>query len=385
MTISILTKKNTIIIFIIVLVVLGIYLFSKKKAPIESCSGIADLQQKILCWKKIIDQDLLQGDLNQTMELVSKKYSEDTDFAKNCHDFMHSVGKTAYGLFSGGRDFKVGDKSSYCAYGFYHGFMENLVSQSGDISLARSFCKKVDDELSASAPGAKLACYHGIGHGWTNLHDPKVYGNERAMVDPAIALCEKVTQDPEELKICATGVFDSISIGYYSETDGLKVNKQDPYWLCEEQKDKYKTPCYMDLTPTVIWLGEFKLDKSLYYLRYVDVKYKDLVTETIAEDAVRFILRDSRDVGDQVRICRSLGSHLNLVCLGGLAKGYLQFGAPGQEEASGVSFCENNALTADEKKFCFSKILQTIKAGFSKQRSEIVCGQVPEEFKKYCD
>ncbi len=363
-----------------------IYFTGLKQSPqINRCLIIKESSQKIICWKKIIDKDLSKGDLNRAMDTVSVGYAKDFDFAKNCHDFMHSVGKTAYDLFSGGKSFTVGEKTRYCAYGFYHGFMESLVSRSGDISMARSFCAKVDKELANSAPGAKLACYHGIGHGWTNVHDPQMVGNERAMVAPALGLCEKITQDSEELKICATGVFDSISIGYYNEEGGLKIKKEDPYWLCKEQNDKYKTPCYMDLTPAIVWLGDYKLDKSLQYIQHVEPKYRDLVVETIAEDVVRFIIRENLNVGDQVGVCRSLGLKQNLICIGGIAKGYLQFGAPGREEEAGLNFCETGGLNEQEKDYCYSKLIGIIKFSVPKDRYEKVCSSITQIYKKYCE
>lgn len=379
-------SKKTPIIFLILftLVTFFAYFVNKSRISISSCVNISEASEKTLCWKKIIDSDLAKGNLNKTMDLVSEGYSLDPIFAKNCHDFMHSVGRTAYDMFLKGENFKVGDKTSYCAYGFYHGFMESLVSRSGDITLARSFCKKVDDDLAKTAPGAKLACYHGIGHGWTNVHDPKAYGNERAMVSPALALCEKVTSDPEELKICATGVFDSISIAYYNETDGLKMNKNNPYWLCQEQSEVYKKPCYMDLTPAVVWLGEYKLDKSFKYLKKVETKYLDLVIETISEDMVRFIIRDSLSVKSQIEICRSLGEKKSLICIGGLAKGYMQFGAPGKEEYSGLIFCENNNLTSAEKDSCIQTATKNSESLVSKERFRLLCSTLKDEYKKYC-
>ncbi|HET7098653.1 MAG TPA: hypothetical protein VFI61_00225 [Patescibacteria group bacterium] len=380
-----LIKKYFILTVVFSAIILfGVYIFQKNVISINSCSNIQNEAQKIICWKGVIDKDLEKGDLNHTMTLVADTYNSDPDFAKNCHDFMHRVGKTAYDLFSKGTDFKIGSKSSYCAYGFYHGFMENLVSKSGDISLARNFCSKVDNELSKDAPGAKLACYHGIGHGWTNVHDPKFFGNERAMIYPALALCEKITQDPDELKICATGVFDSISISYYNQSDGLKMNKIDPYWLCKEQKDRYKAPCYMDLSPAILWLGDYRLNTSLEYLKTVEPKYMDLVVETIAEDAVRFIMRDNLNIDDQVKYCRNLGSRRNLICLHGLALGYLQFGAPGREEESAIGFCDLKILTESEKDSCYSKIMPAVKSSLSKEKYEKMCSNLPSELTKYC-
>lgn len=363
----------------------GIFIYTQKQDPIAACHKLPDDSKKVLCWKAVVDKKLDQGKLDESMNIVARLFNTEPAFAANCHDFMHTVGKTAYDLFSKGIKFNVGSNTSYCAYGFYHGFMESLIVKKGDISMANDFCKYVDKELSVNAPGAKLACYHGIGHGWTNVHDPALFGNERAMVTPALALCEKVTQDPEELKICATGVFDSISIGYYNQEYGLKINKNDPYWLCREQKEKYQVPCYMDLSPAIVWLGEYKLDKSLKYLSKVEPKFRDLVLITIVEDNVRFIINNKENIDDQIKICRTLGTKDSLVCIQGLVSGFLQFGAPGKEEEKAIDFCNLQILNKEEKDACYTKFVTNLRIGFSPDKVKAVCGRLSDENKKYCN
>lgn len=349
----------------------------------NTCVQLNNDVDKVQCWKKLIDTDLSRGDLDKSMDLVAEFYETDQVFASNCHDFTHSVGKKAYEMFSQGIKFKVGNKTGYCAYGFYHGFMESLVSQSGNIEMARDFCTLVDNELSKISSAAKLACYHGIGHGWTNVHDKKLWGNERAMTEPAIKLCEKVANDPEELKFCVTGVFDSISIGYYNLAYDLKINKSDPYWLCKVQKEVYKTPCYMDLTPAIVWMGDYRLDKSLKYISKVESKYKDLVIRTISEDMVRFIIRDNLNLEDQVKICRLLGSKSG-ICIQGITSGYLQFGPPKNEEKLAMNFCSSDFLTTQEKTLCYSILQENVKWVYSDDKYKAVCGEIPDQYKNVC-
>lgn len=383
---NIFSKKYLLVFGVVALIFLSAYLFLVNSAQKNyKCGSLSDDSEKIVCWKEMVDADLAKGDLDKSMDLVADFYQNDSVFASNCHDFTHTVGKKAYEMFKKGIEFKVGDKTSYCAYGFYHGFMESLVSENGDIEMARDFCKQVDAELSKISSAAKLACYHGIGHGWTNVHDKKLWGNEKAMVEPAIALCEKVTSDPEELKICVTGVFDSISIGYYNLAYDLKIKKNDPYWLCKEQKEIYKTPCYMDLSPAVVWLGEYKLDKSLKYISTVEPDFRDLVVKTLAEDIVRFIIRDNRNIEEQIKICRTLDAKQAGICIQGIASGYLQFGPPKEEEKLSLEFCSNNFLTNSEKSLCYSRVAESIKWVFSNEKFKSVCGLIPNDYQNVCN
>ncbi len=371
--------------FVFCLTGMLIILLTKDRFGISSrCSSLKEDAKKIECWKKIIDTNLARGDLDGSMSLVAEFYQIDSVFAANCHDFTHSVGKKAYELFSKGVKFQVGSKTSYCAYGIYHGFMENLVAKSGDIQTARDFCRQVDAELSKTSPGAKFACYHGIGHGWTNVHDSKFSGDELAIIKPSLALCEKVTDDSEELKICATGVFDSISIGYYNKINNLVMNKKDPYWLCKLQSDKYKQSCYMDISPAVLWLGDYNLDKALAFVATVEPKFRSLVTKTLSEDSVRFILRDSKNIETQIDICRKMGGEMSGMCIKGIAQGYLQFGPPKEEERLALIFCGNNYLTENEKQLCYGQLSQSVKIILPDERYKEACSKIPEQYQEVC-
>lgn len=348
-----------------------------------SCANLPDRSSKIICWNKLIERSLETKGLDKSMELVAKLYEEEAEFSPVCHDFVHLIGKKAYKLFSADKNFQISSKTSYCAYGFYHGFMENMVSERGDVSLAKDFCIYVDKQLSKITPNARLACFHGIGHGWTNTHDPKYWGDEKAMVYPALSLCEKVTQDPEELAICATGVFDSISIGYYNQSNGLKINKKNPYWLCQEQEEKYKRSCYMDLAPAILWLGDYRLDNSLSYLGGVESNYKNLEIETLAEGSVRFLLANHWDLSESIETCRRLGKSQNLICIGGLGAGFLQFGPPGKEGESAIGFCNSSLLNQAEKNSCFEKILKNMRGALALNKYQEICRGL-NGYQQYC-
>jgi hypothetical protein len=382
--IMIFTPKYIFIFFVILILSLSLFFlnFLTKETNLN-CSSLPEQSAKIPCWQKSIEGNLKIKGLDKSLDLIADLYQNEPGFAPICHDFVHLVGKKAYELFTKDQNFTISSKASYCAYGFYHGFMENLVSQGGDISLAKDFCTYIDSQLTENPSRANLACYHGIGHGWANIHDTQLWGDERAMVYPALSLCEKVTQDEHELNICATGVFDSISIGYYNEVNGLKINREDPYWLCKEQKVQYKKPCYMDLAPAILWLGDSKLDKSLSFLDGVEEEYQALEIETLAEASVRFILTNNWSISEAINTCRSLGKENGLLCARGLGAGFLQFGPPGQEEVSALNFCNSNLLQPNEKNACFDRILEDMNGMLSSIEYQKVCQNFPQ-YQQFC-
>jgi hypothetical protein len=377
---TLMTKK---ILLLVLIAGALFFLFPKTESfnlqkYLDKCDA-NETQAATVCWKEIIEESLEKESLDNTFEILAVLYDTEPSFQAICHDYVHIIGKKAYSLFEEGRDFKISPKTSYCAYGFYHGFMESMVSKSGDVAEARRFCEYVDAQLSSETANANLACYHGIGHGWTNVHDEKLWGQEQAMIDPAIELCEKVTEDPEERKICVTGIFDSISIGYYNEAYGLKIRKEDPYWLCKIQKEVYKQPCYMDLSPAVLWLGDNQLSGSLRRMGKVEDKYRELVTKTLAENSVRYILNSDKKFDDEIILCRSLKAGEGKSCMEGLASGYLQFGEPGREIESAMIFCNDPVLSPDEKEKCKTVVLRNYSLYISGDRYRKFCSDLGDE------
>jgi hypothetical protein len=378
------TKKTLFLIVVFILFALLAKNYRSGNGLEGRCDYVAD-EKKSKCWQDLVSEVLDKKGLDGAFDLVSAIYAEEPTFRANCHDYVHLIGKTAYVLFSQGKDFKVNDKTAFCAYGFYHGFMENLVSDRGDVTLAREFCREVDKQLKDKSPSAELACYHGIGHGWTNVHDEKLWGDERAMVYPALELCEKATQDEHQLEICATGVFDSISIGYYNEAYGLKIKKDDPLWLCREQEDRFKAPCYADMMPALIWLGGYDLEKSLYYMRFVEEPYLEVSVEGLAENSVRFILAENKNPQEYVSVCRKLKSQSQATsCIRGLGSGVMQFGPPGEEYIEAIKFCAEAGLNDWEKDACFQKVLNYVKSRYYTDKSQEICLNMEDRYRHYC-
>ncbi len=369
---------------LVVLIISSLFFFISGKPDIyksfgSQCQREVDSSNKIECWKDEISKYLEKKPLDKTMDLVSILYSKDPDFAANCHDFTHLIGKKAYELFEKGEDFKISTKASYCGYGFYHGFMENLVIKKGEMEEAREFCEYVDLQVSTETPNAELACYHGIGHGWANVHDESKKGDELAIIYPALELCERVTNDPEKLKLCATGVFDSISFGYYNQINDLKMRVNDPFWICREVKSEHKEACYLDLTPALVWLSDYDLPKSLTYLKNVEVNHRGLVAQNIGENLLRFIIEKKIDFDVAIENCRSLSKTLSQRCINGLASGYFQIGIPKEEYKQSLAFCQRSILTQEEKTLCSKNIIDNLRTWVSKDKYQDICEELEND------
>ncbi|MBI3335698.1 MAG: hypothetical protein HY001_04325 [Candidatus Portnoybacteria bacterium] len=344
----------------------------------------ASSSEKLQCWEKLMQLAVKHEGLKGAYEIFGKLYQREPLFAQNCHDFNHILGEAAYERFIQGKDFFVTGETIFCSFGFYHGFMQSLVGETGDIDRAREFCSYVDARLKGKTTHAGLACYHGIGHGFIDEHYQKAQGDERAMVKPALKLCEEVSQTGEQLFFCATGVFDSISYAYYNHLYGLTMSQNDPLWLCREQPERYKLPCYADSMPGLLWLGGHDLARSAAYIEDVQEDiYAIRAMRSLADDSVRFF-QDRKDYARPVFICRSLQKRLKEACISGLAGGYMQFAQPRYEYIDGLKFCRAKILTTEERVTCFKEVIGYAKQLYPREKLHQICKKIDEPYQIFC-
>lgn len=353
---------------------------------VPACDALREGAAKIQCWDKLIRSSTKRYGIDNSLELLALLYAHDGQFAQSCHAMTHTIGQAAYAQFAVKGAIPLSDKTAYCSFGFFHGFMETLIAKKGTITQAQHFCDSIDRSLGKTIPNAKLGCYHGIGHGATDVHNPAYYGNERALIVPALAICETFARTQEQLKICATGVFDSISIAYYNAgTNGLVINPEDPLWLCREQPEKYKESCYLDMMPAILWYGQYDLAKALpIVITHAEDAYVELAARSLAQASVRFVVSKAPGVSGSVVICRT-APKVAIACIGGLAEGVMQFGKPGEEYKAALSFCSDAVMTSQERDVCMKSVLSYVTNRYAKSEVNAICTQVPLVYKKYCE
>lgn len=383
--------KSKLWLIIILLAIAAIFLvgsqLNRKSGSIVQCEGYTDVPKKKQCWAAAIEAAIGKNNISEALDLVAQVYEKNPSFSETCHGLIHQIGQKAYALFIQNKPFDLNGKTAYCSYGFYHGFMEALVGAKRDVSQARDFCAFVGRKLAAISPDAKYACYHGIGHGWADVHDARLFGNERAIAAPAVALCKKVAVEKEQLLRCATGVFDSISIAYYNKQNGLVMKKDDPLWLCREQEEGVaKDACYRDMMPAILWLGEYDLVKSApYVVRFVENDYKDVAMQTLASDSMRYMMdRGESGFKAYLLLCRGLGQGLHIPCVRGLAGGIMEFGIPDKAHVLGLAICRRQDLTEKEHDACFADVLRYVVKRYPRQTSTAICKTIEEPYGRYC-
>ncbi len=384
------SKKLTFLISIIGLAILSLsilYIGSKGvisnfliDKEIDKCSSSND--QK--CFSDLVLDVFESKGLDEALNLVGSIYERNSNFASSCHDIGHLLGKETYKVFSSGKEFKITSKAAFCSYGFYHGFMENLASSESDVKKAREFCEYVDSQISKETPDATLQCFHGIGHGWVNVHDNKgLWGNEGAIAQKGLNLCEEVSETESELNRCATGVFNGIAVFYTTGEYEIKVNKNDPLWLCNKQETKYQDPCFISMNIFLMSLSDGDVKKASEYLK--TIKDDSVATHAMLNLALPFGISNlnTDNHSNSVVICRSLEKRLIESCIQGYAFAFLEHGEPSKEYIKPIKFCKETYLTDSESEACLSYIYSYLPQWYSKEKVSSICDD-ESEHKDFC-
>ena len=343
----------------------------------EACrSSPQTLKDK--CYENLMTKALVTRGLPAALELVGESSTNDAWFGGNCHLTMHAVGKYAYDQYSKGSPLDMTKKVSYCNYGFFHGFMEEMAAQTGSVAQAKKFCDFVGEQLKEDS-AMKSNCYHGIGHGVVDGYDSRVWGDAITMTAPGLKLCHEVTTDDELLRSCEMGAFNSLELMYPDSKYRLDFG-DDPYVLCRKPvyDDNEKKACYTEmsvLVTTDFARGDFS--KALGYIRNVEPAYRLYTVRYIAIYSVPQV--SSGNPVDLFDACRKLGTAYESTCVIGLTQGSLAYGAPGKRYQRAIDFCRQVSLTVSERKLCVHTIVFSDTSSDAERNA--VCRVLPKDMR----
>lgn len=338
------------------------------------------VSQKQQCWEESIDITLEKEGLDKAFVLMDNLFQSDPAFGANCHGLAHNLGEKAYALFTKNQRFNLSNKTSYCGYGFYHGFMEKLLHSNGALEQAREFCKYAGEELKDQNADAEGACYHGIGHGAVeDVTDSKLFGKPQAIIQPSIDLCQKVSDTDAKLFRCYTGVFNALEIVTSKSRYNLSLNKEDPLWFCRIQQNQYKRSCYTQMVVAVMHVTENDFEKSAQILN--TIPEDNFATESLSGLVVELVRLNRVDYQETVTFCRKLPDRFRIHCITGFGEGFLKYGPPRNEYIKAVDFCSSSLLTSEEKKACFDRILSILRNWYTVEKSKQICQLAEEKYR----
>ncbi|OGI86251.1 hypothetical protein A3A05_00600 [Candidatus Nomurabacteria bacterium RIFCSPLOWO2_01_FULL_41_12] len=353
------------------------------------CQTLSERNKKIQCWEKALNAELKESGLEASFVLFKELYDADQDFAGECHAFTHLIGTEAYNLFKNNKDFSVPAIVSFCNYGFYHGFMEALLTTGGNIEEARKFCTYIDRKLSVENPESPEQCYHGIGHGNAGVHDKRLFGNADAIIREGLKICKLVSDTKDRLYRCASGVYNAISDFHIEGEFGFSmdmIDPEDPLKICNGQLKEYQEPCYGNMKSVVssVTGGDFKKVVAIIS-KIPDMRNAEVAMWYLAGYNMQTKLY-LKDYYPDIAICRSALPNLYLPCIRGLATGFLWYAKPEEEYKSALNFCALDILRPEEKEACFSEIIPRLSFYYSYTKVIEICETklVPDAWKGIC-
>lgn len=356
---------------------------SVSKSDIKNCEKQVSQTR---CWEILIKTALNQKGLPAAFDVLTQLYAMEPAFATDCHGFTHQLGEAAYYLFDQGKSVALNGKTSYCGFGFYHGFMETLLDNGGKLQEARDFCAYVGKTLADQTANAENACYHGIGHGAVDGIDPKTWGSAQAMIAVSLDTCKKVATTDRFLNECASGTFNSLAILYGEPKYKLTLNQSDPFRICQQQAAAdFKRPCYEEMNTLIMRLGNNDFNQAAIFLKTIkEASYAPSATASLAGYAAHFIPENKTDNSDMIESCRRLLSNLQTACITGFVGGLIEFGSPDVEYVNAIIFCQAKTLNEEQRKACFDRVLWLASVYYPADKFQMVCDKVEEKYRVYC-
>ncbi len=352
--------------------------------PSHIVSRCSRAQYRMVCYTDSINAVMRHRGLSAAFDVLAAAYAADADFAASCHGNTHDLGNAAYEQYHRTGMIELTPKASYCAYGFYHGFMEALLAQTHDLDEARAFCAFAGRQVPVPAGYAEGACYHGIGHGVTDGSVPSEWGNAEAMAAPGLALCSQVAPTDEWRRRCYSGVFNSLALLYRDPKYKLDP-RHDPFGICGLQAydTLEKEACYGEMNTLVVFMGHRNLAASLAYTRFIaDAHYRSLATRSAADFYVKLSASGSAHISvADLAMCQSLGAPFEDDCIGGLTDGIWEFGQPGRQYEQALALCGSNELPWDRSQACYAHIQESASMLYGPEIIPKICALVPDPFK----
>ncbi len=343
--------------------------------PISPCF---EKENPAQCYDTYFDDLLTDSGVVPALDALASLYLVDARFPRFCHTNTHDIGRAAYRVFAADRRADITMKASYCGFGYYHGFMEEMFKESGTLADSKEFCRLVGEKLGGEQAYAEGACYHGIGHGVTEEPDPSQWGDAEALTRPGLELCRSISDTDEWLMRCASGVYNSLAIMYRDPLYELTV-PEDLFEVCHDTtllKPERKS-CYSQMNTLVAHYAKqdpraaFKYTESIQEPQF---RREAIVSIAAMPEQWRLV-----GIGESVSVCREVVPFTKN-CIRGVVAGMMEFGLPGKEADKAFEYCSNEQLLPEERQACMNEIVVMAQGMFPKDRLKQLCTRFPDDY-----
>ncbi len=340
----------------------GIIFVFNNKADLQNKKNIdsacvTSSQNQLSCLKELILETAKNKSSEEAFKVLDQIYSTKPEFRETCHSITHELGEIAYKKFTKTGEISSTIKTKYCDYGFFHGFMDAVVSNTEDLNLVYNFCTL----FNAQRPRGEAiysGCFNGFGHGMTDRRDHEnMPHTEKEIIGPSLHVCEKIGETDREIEECGGGVFNALS-RIYRYSSLLTLDKENPFRICDEQSKSYfKRSCYRLFKILLMNIENNNFIKAAHHVEQInDKEFANAAIYDLAVYATQQTLGQNADRSMAVD-CQALQQHLRTQCIRGVAGGLISNGIPEKEYIRALRFCDMEILSKAEKQGCYDHVL----------------------------
>ena len=253
-------------------------------ADVEECAGLAVGQPN--CYKTYFSALMRRDDAGAAVAQILELSRSDQYVASQCHQITHDLGREAAGYYK-----TLGEALSFeasaCWSGYYHGVVEQRMSEFDDAELLRrvpNFCEEAAQEPYSFV---HYNCVHGVGHGIMLRFDANLFDS--------IPYCEKY-RDEWELSSCVSGAFMQNVVSAQEGHTDATFRDGDLVYPCNAVDARFKDECFGMQTSYILWKADQDLARGFEICDTVESDFADDCYQSMGRDISGNSLLDPQKV-----------------------------------------------------------------------------------------
>ena len=369
-------------------ITVGGFKVKKTTTDIESCINEVEESQVLDCLQRGIFKITEEDGVVDATTAIASFLNDHQEYNAQCHDMAHIVGDAAYKRYQAGQDVPIVGNMSMCGFGFYHGFMENLLTYTGQPEKAKEFCEFVLESSDVvNTEQGYSSCFHGIGHGVFEGHVPSEFVDTDQVVRSGLDFCDNLSDQQHYQYMCATGIFNGLQLSFSDPIYNFTPEEEeDPLSICRNlENPDYKRACYADIALVAFRNQPYDVTEDLGLAvqtifdqeqSYIDQQIRVDIVGYLASGMGRILLNEEKELNKIIPLCRQLNPVFHQTCILSFVDGLQQVSEPGKEHIYGFDFCTSGLLSTDEKKQCLSRVFGYLSASLTREELSTTCSEL---------
>lgn len=344
------------------------------------CTVLSDTD-RALCWDERIREVARTQGVDAAFDFFIALYKQEDGVEKSCHEWIHALGEAAYDVYKQGGDVHLRPETSWCSYGYFHGFINAMIWETGSIEKVIEFCNAAVENSGSELPFIKSNCFHGTGHAGIDLlfNKAEYWGDFKKTANAGFAECDRLFGKDELINECYGGVIHGLRFSMRNNEHGMNfdiaVGQKDPYYYCRDLDHTYQLACFTDFASMFwdIFNGDIK--EAVNYIINERISDPLITRRSLLKASAAWVEHDlsTNNHKDNVEACRSVPEDMFSDCFRGIGVGFIQHGEPDNMHEKAFAFCRSDYLTDPERELCFTMMPQMLADSYSPQQFTAAC------------